>query len=59
VSRQGPVMVPAVTDCTIKTVPQAANLTVPASRRRASDSASSSWGWQGEVHEDVNHTPQE
>jgi hypothetical protein len=59
VSRQGPVVVPAGKDCTIKTGPQAANLAVPAGSRRSTDSASSSRGWQGDGHAYVTHTQHE
>jgi transposase-like protein len=59
VSRQGPVVVQAVKDFTIKTVQQAATLAVQAGSRLYTDSASSYRGLQGYVHEYVNHTQKE
>jgi transposase-like protein len=59
VSRQGPVVVQAVKDFTVKTVQKAADLTVQAGSRLYTDSASSYRALQGYVHEFVNHTQQE
>jgi transposase-like protein len=56
VSRQGPVVVQAVKDCTVSTVPQAADLAVEAGSRLYTDSASSYRALKGYVHEFVNHT---
>jgi len=59
VSRQGPVVVHAVKDFTVKTVQKAANLAVHAGSRLYTDSASSYRALQGYVHEYVNHTQKE
>jgi transposase-like protein len=59
VSRQGPIMVHAVKDFTVKTVQQAADLAVQAGSRLYTDSASSYRALTGYVHEFVNHTQQE
>ena len=59
VSRQGPVIVHAVKDFTVKTVQKAADVAVQAGSRLYTDSASSYRGLKGYVHEFVNHTKQE
>jgi transposase-like protein len=59
VSRQGPVVVQAVRDFTVKTVQRAADLAVQAGSRLSTDSASSDRALQGYVHEFVNHTQKE
>jgi transposase-like protein len=59
VSRQGPIVVHAVKDFTVKTVQQAADLAVQAGSRLYTDSASSYQALQGYVHEFVNHTQRE
>jgi transposase-like protein len=59
VSRQGPIVVHAVKDFTVKTVQRAADLAVQAGSRLYTDSASSYRALTGYVHEFVNHTQQE
>src|SRR5712691_1229955 len=59
VSRQGPVIVHAVKDFTVKTVQKAADVAVQAGSRLYTDSASSYQALKGYVHEFVNHTKQE
>ncbi|HZC03537.1 MAG TPA: IS1595 family transposase [Gammaproteobacteria bacterium] len=59
VSRQGPVVVQAVKDFTVKTVQQATDLTVQAGSRLYTDSASSYRALKGYVHAFVNHTKKE
>jgi transposase len=59
VSRQGPVVVQAVRDFTVKTVQRAADLAVQAGSRLYTDSAGSYRALQGYGHEFVNHTQQE
>ena len=56
VSRQGPVVVQAVRDCTVTTVQKAADLAVQMGSRLYTDSASSYRAVTGYVHEFVNHT---
>ena len=55
VSRQGPIVVHAVKDFTVKTVQQAADLAVQAGSRLYTDSASSYQALKGYVHAFVNH----
>jgi transposase len=59
VSRQGPVVIQAIKDFTVKTVQQAADLAVQAGSRLYTDSASSYHGLKGYVHAFVNHTQKE
>jgi transposase len=59
VSRQGPVVVQAVRDFTVKTVQKAADVAVEAGSRLYTDSAGSYRALQGYVHAFVNHTEQE
>src|SRR5215475_15916516 len=59
VSRQGPVVVQAIKDFTVKTVQQAADLAVQAGSRLYTDSASSYRALKGYRHEFVNHTRKE
>jgi transposase-like protein len=59
VSRQGPVVVHAVKDFTVKMVQKAANIAVQAGSRLYTDSASSYRAVQDYMHEFVNHTQQE
>jgi transposase-like protein len=59
VSRQGPVVVQAVKDFTVKTVQKAADLAVQTGSRLYTDSASSYQGLKGYVHAFVNHTKKE
>jgi len=59
VSRQGPVVLHAVKDCTVRTVQKAADLAMQAGSRLYTDSASSYRAVQGYVHEFVNHTQKE
>jgi transposase-like protein len=59
VSRQGPVVVQAIKDFTVKTVQQAADLAVHAGSRFYTDSASSYRALKGYLHEFVNHTQKE
>jgi transposase-like protein len=59
VSRQGPVVVQAVKDFTVKTVQQAADLAVQAGSRLYTDSASSYRALKGYLHAFVNHTQKE
>jgi hypothetical protein len=59
VSRQGPVVLHAVKDFTVKTVQKAADLAVHAGSRLYTDSASSYRALKGYVHAFVNHTQQE
>jgi ISXO2-like transposase domain len=59
VSRQGPVVVHAVKDFTVKTVQKAADVAVQAGRRLYTDSANSDRALKGSVHEFVHHTPKE
>jgi transposase-like protein len=59
VSRQGPVVVQAVKDFTVKTVQQAADLAVQAGSRLYTDSASSYRALKGYLHAFVNHTKKE
>jgi transposase len=56
VSRQGPVVLQATRDCTVKTVQKAAGLAVQAGSRLYTDSASSDRAVQGYVPAYVNHT---
>src|SRR5438552_18280484 len=59
VSRQGPVVIHAVKDFTIKTVQKAADMAVQAGSRLYTDSASSYRALKGYIHEYVNHTQKE
>jgi transposase-like protein len=59
VSRQGPVVLQATRDFTVKTVQKAADLAVQAGSRLYTDSASSYRAVTGSVHEFVNHTKKE
>jgi len=59
VSRQGPIVVHAVKDFTVKTVQQAADLAVQVGSRLYTDSASSYQALKGYVHAFVNHTRKE
>ena len=59
VSRQGPVVIQATRDFTVKTVQKAADLAVQAGSRLYTDSASSYRALKGYVHEFVNHTKKE
>src|ERR671930_2230222 len=59
VSRQGPIVVQAVRDFTVKTVQKAADLAVQAGSRLYTDSASSYRAVKGYLHEFVNHTRKE
>jgi transposase len=59
VSRQGPVVIQATRDFTVKTVQKAAEITVRAGSRLYTDSASSYRAVKGYVHEFVNHTKKE
>ena len=59
VSRQGPVVLHAVKDFTVKTVQKAAHLAVHAGSRLYTNSASSYRALKGYVHEFVNHTQKE
>jgi transposase-like protein len=59
VSRQGPVVVQAIKDFTVKTVRQAADLAVQVGSRLYTDSASSYRALKGYRHEFVNHTQKE
>ena len=59
VSRQGAVVIQATSDCTVKTVPKAADLAVHAGRRLYTDSARSSRALKGSGHACVNHTEKE
>jgi transposase-like protein len=59
VSRQGPVVIQATRDFTVKTVQKAADLAVHAGSRLYTDSASSYRALKGYVHEFVNHTQKE
>jgi transposase-like protein len=59
VSRQGPMMVQAVKDFTVKTVQQAADIAVHAGSRLYTDSASSDRALQGYRPAFVNHTQKE
>jgi transposase len=59
VSRQGPVVVQAVKDFTVKTVQQAVDIAVQAGSRLYTDSASSYRALKGYRHDFVNHTQQE
>jgi hypothetical protein len=59
VSRQGPVVVQAVKDCTVATVQKAAAIAVQAGRQLSTDSASRYRALQGYRHDFVNHTQQE
>jgi hypothetical protein len=58
-SRQGPVVMHAVKDFTVKTVQKAADLAVHAGSRLYTDSASSYRALKGYMHEFVNHTQKE
>jgi len=58
-SRQGPIVVQAVKDFTLKTVQQATDLAVQAGSRLYTDSASSYRALKGYLHEFVNHTQKE
>src|SRR5262245_32640848 len=55
-SRQGPVVVQAIKDFTVKTGQQAADLAVHVGRRLYPDSASSYQGFKGDMQAFVNHT---
>jgi transposase-like protein len=59
VSRQGPVVLHAVKDFTVKTVQKAADIAVHAGSRLYTDSASSYRALKGYLHEFVNHTQKE
>jgi transposase-like protein len=59
VSHQGPTVVQAVKDFTVKTVQQAADIAVQAGSRLYTDSASSYRALQGYRHDFVNHTQKE
>ena len=59
VSRQGPVVVHAVKDFTVKTVQKAADLAVQAGSRLYTDSAGSYRALQGYMHDFVKHTQKE
>jgi ISXO2-like transposase domain len=59
VSRQGPVVVHAAKDFTVKTVQKAADVTVQAGSRLYTDSASSYRVLKGYVHEFVHHIQKE
>jgi transposase-like protein len=59
VSRQGPMVVQAVKDFTVRTVQQAADIAVQAGSRLYTDSASSYRALQGYRHAFINHTQQE
>ena len=59
VSRQGPVVLHAVKDFTVKTVQKAADLAVHAGSRLYTDSASSYRALKGFLHAFVNHTQKE
>jgi transposase len=59
VSRQGPVVVQAIKDFTVKTVQQAADLAVQVGSRLYTDSASSYRALKGYRHEFVKHTQKE
>jgi transposase-like protein len=59
VSRQGPIVIHAVKDFTVKTVQKAADMAVHAGSRLYTDSASSYRALKGYVHEYVNHTQKE
>ena len=59
VSRQGPVVVQAVRDVTVKTGQRAADLAVQAGSRLYTDSAGSYRALQGYGHEFVHHTQKE
>jgi hypothetical protein len=59
VSRQGPVVVQAVKDFTVKTVQKAADLAVQAGSRLSTDSSSRDRACQGDVHAFVHHTQQD
>ena len=59
VNRQGSVVLQAVRDFTVSTVPKAADLAVQAGSRLYTDSASSYRALKGDVHACVNHTQKE
>jgi transposase len=59
VSRQGPVIIHAVKDFTVKTVQKAADVAVQAGSRLYTDSASSYRALKGYRHAFVNHTQKE
>src|SRR5215470_4328042 len=59
VSRQGPVVIHAVKDFTVKAVQKAANIAVQAGSRLYTDSARSSRAVKGSMHAFVNHTRKE
>jgi len=59
VSRQGPVVIQATRDFTVRTVQKAADLAMHAGSRLYTDSASSYRAVKGYVHEFVNHTKKE
>jgi transposase len=59
VSRQGPVVLHAVKDFTVKTVQKAADLAMQAGSQLYTDSASSYQAVKGYVHAFVNYTQQE
>src|SRR5215813_10537463 len=59
VSRQGPIVVQAIKDFTVKTVQKAADLAVHVGSRLYTDSASSYQGLRGYMHAFVNHTKKE
>jgi transposase len=58
-SRQGAVVLQATRECTVKTVPKAADLAVQTGSRLYTDSASSYRALTGYVHAFVNHTQKE
>jgi transposase-like protein len=58
-SRQGPIVVQAVREFTVETVPQAADLAVQAGSRLYTDSAGSYRALKGYRHAFVNHTQKE
>jgi transposase-like protein len=59
VSRQGPVVIQATKDFTVKTVQKAADLAVQAGSTLYTDSASSYRALRGYAHDFVNHTKKE
>jgi transposase-like protein len=59
VNRPGAVVLQAVRDCPVSTVPKAADLAVQAGSRLYTDSASRDRALKGDVHAFVNHTQQE
>jgi transposase len=59
ISRQGPVVIQATKDFTVKTVQKAADLAVQAGSKLYTDSASSYRALRGYAHDFVNHTKKE